>query len=102
MVLLVWGVYIPRHCRSGMADNHTQPDEDNPTDWIFSAETKHAETEEVGFTILILPVEVQESAEHFGAWLQFFVESTLQIPIRFTVTDAEGEEIIAGKAGVQE
>lgn len=74
----------------------------NDEDWVFSAETKHCETGEVAFCIVIITVEDRKEMPNIGDWLQQFCQATQTVPTRFTITDMTGIEIASGQAEVSE
>lgn len=74
----------------------------NDEDWVFSAETRHCETGEVAFCIVIITVEDRKDMPNIGDWLQQFVEATQTVPVRFTINDMTGAEIASGQAEVSE
>lgn len=74
----------------------------NEEDWVFSAETKHCETGEVAFCIVIITEEDRKDMPTIGDWLQQFVEATQTVPVKFTINDITGAEIASGQAEVSE
>lgn len=74
----------------------------NNEDWVFSAETKHCETGEVAFCVVVISVEDRAEITNIGDWLQQFVEATQTVPMRFTINDMTGAEIASGQAEVSE
>ena len=74
----------------------------NEEDWIFSAETKHCETGEVAFCVVIITKEDRQEMADIQTWLAQFCQATQAIPMRFTITDILGVEIATGQAEVSE
>ena len=81
----------------GMEEANTNPIQPDDEEMIFTAETQHCDTGEVGFHMMILPKEVDPMT--FGDWLQGFVNETHQIPKRFEVRKGE---VVLMSGGVQE
>lgn len=85
-----------------MEENTIGSETANDEDWVFSAETKHCETGEVAFCIVIITVEDRKEMPSIGEWLEQFCQATQTVPTRFTITDMTGAEIATGQAEVSE
>ena len=85
-----------------MEDNTIGSKTANDEDWVFSAETRHCETGEVAFCIVIITVEDRKEMPNIGDWLNQFIEATQSIPMKFTINDLDGVEIASGQAEVSE